>query len=243
MSPEQAAVSAGRWQLSWERMEFRSCAAADGRNFLEETVQLVQDAGGSGLAIPTDITQKDQIREMMDQVLEQYGTVDILINNAGSWRSIGALHEIDPEVWWRDVEVNLFGSMLMIHTVLPIMLAQDRGIIINMDGGRHPGGTSYASSKAGLMELTRQLAKELEAMKSCVLVVGAIPGTVKTDMTKYLASTRAGQKWLPLLKRRLDKNEVRRARDIAKATIELIQTAKPRYNGKTYNPDTDFSKF
>ena len=93
---------------------------------------------------------------------ERYGGIDVLVNNAGRFHSIGGLHEIHPEDWWADVTVNLYGPMLMISSILPGMLSRDRGVIINMDGGRPAGGSSYASSKAGLMELTEKLREQAD---------------------------------------------------------------------------------
>ncbi len=216
------------------------CCGRNKQN-LDETVRLT--GKGSSFAIPTDITERSQVQQLVERCLKQYGGVDILFNNAGSFGSIAGVHEADPDAWWQDVKVNLLGSMLLIREVLPRMIQRNEGIIINMDGGRPVGGTGYAAGKAGLMELTRIMTHELKMLKSSVMVFGAGPGLVRTPMTEYQAMSAAGQRWIPSTKESFDSGNLRKPEDIARATIKLVQLARPEWSGKTYWPDTDFSKF
>lgn len=217
------------------------CARRKSR--LEETVELIEREGGVGLAIPTDITKRSQVQQMVEASLERFGSIDVLFNNAGSFQSIAGVYEVDPEMWWHDVTVNLYGSLLLIREVLPHMMSRNEGIIINMNGGRPVGGTGYACGKAGLMELTRILAEELRMMKSSVMVFSAGPGLVRTEMTELQANTAAGRRWIPSTKEAFDAGEVRRPEEIARATIKMIKVATPESSGKSYGPDTDFSRF
>ena len=121
------------------------CARRKSR--LEETVELIEREGGVGLAIPTDITERSQVQQMVEASLERFGSIDVLFNNAGSFQSIAGVSEVDPDVWWHDVTVNLYGSLLLIREVLPYMMSRNEGIIINMNGGRPVGGTGYACGK------------------------------------------------------------------------------------------------
>ena len=210
---------------------------------LDETVKSITSEGRIGLAVATDITQKDQVQRMVEATLDRFGSIDVLFNNAGSFQSIAGVHEVDPELWWNDVTVNLYGSLLTIRYVLGHMISRNEGIIINMNGGRPVGGTGYACGKAGLMELTRILSEELKMMNSSVIVVSAGPGLVKTEMTQLQVDTESGRKWIPSTKESFDAGRTRSPEDIAKATIRMIRVASPASSGKNYGPDTDFSDF
>ncbi len=208
---------------------------------LDRTVELIAQRGGEGLAVPVDITQPDQVREMGQTVTGLFGDIDLLFNNAGRFMSIGGVHELDPGTWWEDVTVNLYGSLLVIHEFLPRMLARNEGIIINMNGGRPVGGTGYACGKAGLMELTRLLTLELKRLESQVMVFSAGPGLVRTEMTELQAETEAGQRWIPEVGERLARNDVRQPEEIARATLRLLAVAQPEMSGMHYDPDTVFT--
>ncbi len=213
------------------------------KNRLEESVKLIEGEGGVGLAIPADITKRNQVQFMVEASLKRFGAIDVLFNNAGSFRSIAGVCRVDPEIWWHDVTVNLYGSLLLIREVLPQMISRNEGVIINMNGGRPVGGSGYACGKAGLMELTRIMAEELKMMKSSVMVFSAGPGLVRTEMTELQANTAVGQRWIPSTKEALDSGKVRKPEEIARATIKMIKVAGPGSSGKSYGPDTDFSKF
>ena len=192
------------------------------KNRLEESVKLIEREGGEGLAIAADITKRSQVEQIVEVSLKRFESIDVLFNNAGSFQSIAAVCEVDPEVWWQDVTVNLYGSLLLIREVLPHMISRNEGIIINMNGGRPVGGSGYACGKAGIMELTRILAEELKMMKSSVMVFSAGPGLVRTEMTQLQANTAAGRKWIPSTKEAFDSGNVRKPEEIARATIEMM---------------------
>ena len=213
------------------------------KGLLDETVGLIEKAQGVALAVPADITQRDQVKSLVDATLSRFGTVEVLFNNAGSFHSIAGVHEVDPELWWRDVTVNLYGSLLMIRKVLPHMMDANRGIIINMQGGRPVGGSGYACGKAGLTELTRLMVEELRMADSSVMVLMAAPGLVHTEMAELQANTEAGRRWIPSTAEALEAGEARAPEEIARATIKMIELAKPQWAGKKYGPDTDFSQF
>jgi len=229
--------------LEFAKNGARVVCCARRRNRLEKTVELIKESGGVGLAVPADITDRSQVRQVVRETLEHFGVIDVLFNNAGSFRSIAPVHEVDPELWWHDVTVNLYGSLLLIREVLPHMIARDEGVIINMNGGRPVGGTGYACGKAGLRELTRILSQELKIIKSSVVVFAASPGLVRTEMTELQARTPAGQKWIPSTREAFELGKVRKPEEIARATISMLKIARPELSGKTYGPDTDFSEF
>ncbi|MBN1675107.1 MAG: SDR family oxidoreductase [Kiritimatiellae bacterium] len=208
---------------------------------IEETAALIEQDGGTAMAVAADVTRREDVQRMVETVVGEWGTIDILFNNAGRLQAIAPVHEADPENWWLDVTVNLFGPLLCIREVLPHMLERDQGIIINMDGGRPAGASAYASGKAGLMELTRLLTRELKTLKSRVMVFGANPGFVQTAMTEGIAAAETGRAWLPNVGPRLEAGDGRKPEEIAEATLKLLRIAEPRMSGGSYNPDTDFS--
>lgn len=210
---------------------------------LDETVALIEAQGGSGLAVAADITVQSEVKAGVDQVRQAFGEVDFLFNNAGSFNSIAGVWEADPDIWWRDVEINLRGTFLLIHEVLPAMIKRDSGIIVSMNGGRPVGGSGYACGKAGLMELTRVLNEELRHENSNVLVYAAGPGLVKTEMTALQANSEAGKKWIPSTHESFESGRLRAPEDIAQATIKLLEIAKLENSGKYYTSAADFSDF
>ena len=212
---------------------------------IRETVALLEKEGGSGLAVPADVTKKDQVENMVAETMDRFGRIDVLFNNAGSFWAIGSVWEVDPDTWWHDVTVNLRGPMLCCRAVLPHMMARDEGIIVNMSGGGAggpmPGGTGYSCSKAALLRLTDGLAKELEGEGSSVLVLGMGPGLVRTEMTEFQANSPEGLKWLPSTRESFEKGRDRPPEDCARATVELIRIACPELNGRVFGASTDFA--
>jgi NAD(P)-dependent dehydrogenase (short-subunit alcohol dehydrogenase family) len=229
--------------LEFARHGARVACCGRRKDRLDETVQLIANEGGEAMATPTDITDESGVLRALESVRAKWGEVEILFNNAGSFQSIAGVHEADPQTWWRDVEVNLHGSFLLIHGVLPAMLARNSGVIINMDGGRPVGGSGYACGKAGLMELTRVLHEELKMQNSEVLVYSAGPGLVKTEMTELQAQSEAGRRWIPSTAESFESGNLRAPEDVARATMKLLEIAAPENSGKSYSPGTDFSDF
>jgi len=213
------------------------------REILDDAVAMIKSEGGRAHAIQADVTRHDQVKALIDQTVDLYGRIDILFNNAASFQSIAGVFEAEPDAWWNDVTINLLGPFLCMREALPHMIKEDNGIIINMNGGRPPGGTSYAASKAGLMELTRLTAKELIHIHSNVMVFGAGPGLNRTDMTEYQATSAGGLRWIPGVRDALEAGKIRQPKEIARKTIELVTHAIPGWSGNYYDPDTDIMNF
>ncbi|HVF09588.1 MAG TPA: SDR family oxidoreductase [Abditibacteriaceae bacterium] len=166
---------------------------------LDEVAAGIKAAGGRALPVAADVVNREQVREAVARTAQEFGPVDVLVNNAGSFDCIGPISEIDAETWWRDCEINLRGPLLTCQAVLPSMIERGRGLIINVIGGGtgnpFPYGSGYASSKAGLMRLTECLAGEVKDHGISVFALG--PGFVRTAMTEYQAESEAGRKWIP----------------------------------------------
>lgn len=210
---------------------------------LQAVVAEIEAFGGQGLAVAVDITEGEEVKHAVAQVYEKYGHIDVLFNNAGSFNCIGALHEVDPEDWWNDVTINLKGSMLMMQQVLPDMMKRDSGVIINMNGGRTVGGSGYAAGKAGVMEMAKVCSNELKQLGSNVILLGAGPGLVQTEMTELQANSEAGRKWIPSTIESIESGDLRSPFDIANKTIEVLKAVVPEWSGKYFGPDTDLAEF
>ncbi len=221
----------------------RVICAARRADRIQETAASIAADGGTALAVRTDVTDVVQIEHMVSKSLDAFGQIDVLFNNAGSFGAIGAVWEVDPELWWHDVTVNLRGIMLCCRAVLPHMLKRDSGIVINMTGGNQiPGGTSYSCSKVGVVRFTELLAKELKHEGFSVLAFIMGPGFVRTEMTEIQIHAPEWQKWLPSSKEAVDQGLDRPPEDCARAAVELIRVACPELSGGAFGPEADFDK-
>ncbi len=170
--------------------------AARSAGELEETAQLVRDAGAEANTMMADVTEEYQVQAMVDRALARYSTIDILVNSAGIAGPVGPLLENDVGQWVRTVQVNLIGTYLCCRYVLPVMLSQNRGRIVNLSGAGATNAwrdmSAYCSSKAAVVRLTETLALELEGSNVRVNVLG--PGSVHTRMWDEIleAGTAAG---------------------------------------------------
>jgi NAD(P)-dependent dehydrogenase (short-subunit alcohol dehydrogenase family) len=227
--------------LEFGRQGMNVVCAARRLDALKETAAMVEEADGEALAVATDVTDREQVRRMVAAAVERFGQVDVLFNNAATFQAIGGVWEVEPEEWWRDVTVNLYGPLLCIREVLPHMMERDEGVIINMDGGRPKGGTAYACGKAGLVEMTRLLVEELRSAGSRVMVFNASPGLVRTPMTERMVNDEMAARWIPQVKEGLESGSTRRPEEIARATVELLRVARPEISGFSYYPGTDFA--
>ena len=170
---------------------------------IEAVAAEVRDRGGQALAGHLDVTDLESVRRWVAKAMDSFGQIDILVNNAGSNNggedgAVGPLWEINPEAWWNDVAVNLQGTFLCTHAVLPHMVARSQGHIVNITsmvaGFVWPYDSAYACSKAAQVRLTDSLAEELRDRG--IYVFALSPGQVQTELLDGAVSTAAGRKWL-----------------------------------------------
>ena len=151
---------------------------------LEETTKDIRDAGGDVLAIDCDVTDESQVQEMVRQAVERYGKIDVLFNNAGFMILGESILEIDPARWDQLMRVNVTGPYLCSRTVLPVMMEQQRGSIINI-GSRmatdpnQGGGVLYSASKAAVQMFSLCLADEVREHNIAVNILS--PGALRSE--------------------------------------------------------------
>lgn len=200
-----------------------------------------KEAGGEAVAIEADVTAREQVEAAVAQAVERLGGIDVLVNNAGRFATIGPTWETDPDDFWGDITVNLLGPYLLCRAVAPKLVAQGRGVIINMIGGGsagpNPYGNAYGTSKAGLTRFTETLSQEIKDHGVAVYATG--PGLVRTEMTEYQLETEAGKKWMGRIKKAFEDGVDRSPEDAARLIRRLVEGDYMKLTGRRFGPTDD----
>jgi NAD(P)-dependent dehydrogenase (short-subunit alcohol dehydrogenase family) len=154
---------------------------------LDKTVQEINKMGGEAAGYVFDISKRLPARALIDQVLDEWGRIDFLINNAAV-RPSGAILEMDEWDWHRTLDVNLSGPFYLMQQAGRVMREQGGGAIVNIAGtaGRShgwKGGAAFAASKMGLLGLTREAARELLAYN--IRVNAVCPGQIIDNLAPF----------------------------------------------------------
>lgn len=187
--------------LALSKAGFMVAITARTQQPLIKTVQLIEQSGGYALAIQADVTNRGAVEQLAAEVETKFGSIDLLVNNAGSFRAFGPISEIDPDEWWCEIENNLRGPLLCSRVVLPRMIASRRGRIINMASaaGLQPFETvsAYCVSKTALIRFSESLA--METWDQGIAVFAISPGTVRTPMNDYILETNIVKQKAPMV--------------------------------------------
>ena len=159
---------------------------------IQETVELIRSDGGEVLAIPCDVTNQAQVEGLVQQVMERYERIDVLFNNAGIMVLGQTLLQIEPDQWDQVIAANLRGPYLLCRYVVPVMLKQGRGSIVNLgsrmgDDPSQGGGVLYSASKAAVHMFSYCLAEELRDHNIAVNILS--PGPLRTEGSAALPWT------------------------------------------------------
>ena len=158
-------------------------AVAQGMVHAEETVEEIRGLGRRALAVRCDVTDREEVAAAVARTVDELGAVDILVNNAGTLDHVGQFHDQQPSLWERDLQVNLTGAFNCAQAVWPHMREREWGRIVNMGsvagtlGGF--GQASYATTKAGILGLTRTLA--MEGGRHGITCNAIVPGIIGTE--------------------------------------------------------------
>ena len=159
-----------------------ACFARD-RDKLQETATLIESVGSKPSIHVGDMSSDDDLENLVNEVVAQHGSIDVLVNNAGITEGAPA-SKISPARFREVLEVNLIAPYVLSRCVQPVMKEHGGGVIINISSVYASQGVAnnspYCTSKAGLEGLTRALAREW--IKDGIRVLGVAPGFVRTDM-------------------------------------------------------------
>lgn len=199
-----------------------------------QTLARVHAAGAEGELFPADLANGHAAETLVARVLERFGRIDGLVNNAGRTQ-VGPFLAIEPDEWDAVIATDLTAAYRTCRAALPAMLAQGRGSIVNVASRLGQMGiaetAAYSAAKAGLIGLTRALAREFGPRG--IRVNAVAPGVIVTEMTADLLDTEAGRARL----RDMPLGRFGRPDEVAQAVIFLLSDASSLFLGQTLNPN------
>ncbi len=155
----------------------------------ERAEQTAARLGDGAIGVAADVSDPEQVESAVARITDRLGPIDVLVNAAGVRDQLALPWESDPADWWRTLEVNVRGVMLMTAAVLPGMITRRRGHIIDLGSGigfrAEPRYSAYSVSKAAAYRWLDNVAAALGA-DSPVRVVNVSPGLIRTDMTEEM---------------------------------------------------------
>lgn len=199
----------------------------------EEVVQMAKDMGRDGMAIKADVSNGEEVQELIKLVEEKFPSIDILVNNAGITKDT-LFMRMKEEEWDRVMDVNLKGTFNCTKAVTKKMMKQKSGSIVNMASvvgiTGNAGQANYAASKAGIIGFTKSVAKELASRGINVNAVA--PGFIQTDMTDVLSD-----KIIEELIKQIPKKELGKPEDVANLVAFLCSDQAKYITGQVINVD------
>jgi NAD(P)-dependent dehydrogenase (short-subunit alcohol dehydrogenase family) len=190
-----------------------STTEAKGRS----TVAMIEASGGKALFRPGDVSNSEQMKVLIDETVDRFGGLDIVVNSAGV-RTNGSITEITEAEWDRTIDVNLKGAFIVSRLAIPQMIKRGGGVILNI-GARsgiagQAGRAAYCASKGGLITLTEAMAMDYAAQKIRVNCI--CPGPTRTPMVDTSTPER-----LAHYRRRVPIGRIGEPEDIAWAALYL----------------------
>lgn len=189
----------------------------------QETVRSIKEAGGSSAFIKCDVTDPEDVQKMVQTVLDSFNCIDVLFNNAGI-SGVGKLHDLDLETWKKVMNVNVNGLFLVSKYIVPHMIEQKSGSIINMSSCIAEIGLAdravYAASKGAVLSLTKSM--QVDYASHNIRVNALMPGTIYTPFVEdYLSKDPDPDAAVEAIKQRQLSNELGKPIDVAYAALYL----------------------
>ncbi|CRK80264.1 SDR family NAD(P)-dependent oxidoreductase [Neobacillus massiliamazoniensis] len=190
----------------------------------KKTVAEIYEANGEACFIHADVTDAESVKAMVEEAINKFGRIDVLFNNAGI-SGVGKLHEIDLEAWSKTLNVNINGVMLPSKYVLPYMMKERKGSIINMSSCIAEMGlanrASYSTTKGAILALTKSMQVDYAAYN--IRVNAILPGTILTPFVEnYLKQSYENpEAAIEQIKKRQLSGELGKPEDVAYAALFL----------------------
>jgi 3-oxoacyl-[acyl-carrier protein] reductase len=224
--------------IALARCGARVACAARNTEKLAETVEAIKAAGGSGEAFECDVTNGEAVQTLVDKIADDWGRLDIVVNNAGITRDT-LLPRMADDQWDEVINTNLRGTFLFTRAATRPMMQARYGRIINISsvsGIRgNPGQANYSASKAAVIGFSRTVARELASRKITVNVVA--PGFVATDMTAVLGEAMMDE----VVKKMIPAKRIGRPEEVADAVLFFASPASGFITGQVLVVDGGFT--
>jgi 3-oxoacyl-[acyl-carrier protein] reductase len=205
--------------------------SADGA---ERTMERVRATGAEARSFAADVRDGQQAEELVQRVIDHFGHLDGLVNNAGLTQ-VGPFLQIEPAEWDEVIRIDLTAVFHTCRAALPSMVERGSGVIVNIASRLGQIGVTetaaYSAAKAGLIGLTRALAREFGPHG--IRVNAVAPGVVETGMTSELVESEEGRRRL----RDMALGRFGRADEVADAVVFLLSDASSLFLGQTLNPN------
>ncbi|MFV9567414.1 3-oxoacyl-[acyl-carrier-protein] reductase [Thermoanaerobacter mathranii] len=199
----------------------------------EEVVREVKEYGVEAMAVKCDVSKYDEVEKAIDKIVEEFGSIDVVVNNAGITKD-NLILKMDESEWDQVIDVNLKGTFNVIKFASKYMIKKRKGKIINITSVvglmGNAGQANYAASKAGMIGLTKSVAKELASRGITVNAVA--PGFIETDMTSVLKDEIKEKMLKSIPLKRAGKPE-----DVAELVAFLASPASDYITGQVINVD------
>ena len=201
---------------------------------LEEVASAVRAGGGTACAVAGDVTDAHSVHEAIRTVEHELGPVDLLVSNAGVPGPFGPIWEVDADEWWYAQAVHIRAPMLLLHRVLPGMMARGRGraVCVSAKAARivAPYMSAYCTGKIAQNRIVAEAAAELAGTGVAVFAID--PGFVFTDLARQTLHDPAAQKYLGAMMGRLREKQDDPAAtdDLARCAQRVVDLASGRYD-------------
>jgi 2-hydroxycyclohexanecarboxyl-CoA dehydrogenase len=200
-----------------------------------ETARLVADAGGRSLAVSMDVTSTDSVQQARLQVIDELGTIEVLVNCAG-WDLLMPFLETDEAFWDKVIDINFKGMLRTVHTCLPSMVDGGWGRVINISSDAARVGSSleavYSGAKGGVISFTKTIAREMARKGVTANIV--CPGPTDTPLLKgIVAASDDGEKVIGAMARAVPMKRIGQPAEIASAVVYLASESASFVTGQT----------
>lgn len=198
----------------------------------EETVAMIQEEGNEAVAVFCDVTDLEGVRKAAQESVEQFGKIDVLINNAG-WDKVEPFLKSNPDTWQKIININLMGQVNTCKEILPIMIENGYGKVVNIASDAARVGSSgeavYSAAKGGVIALTKTLAREMARHKININCIA--PGPSDTPLFREIGKEHDGLS--SALEKAIPFRRLAQPKDIAGAVAYFVSDEAEYVTGQT----------